>query len=40
MLDMAAAMPMGWMHRSIGFAVAKRLRREGGGGGGEGGIVN
>ena len=32
MLDMAAAMPMGWMHRSIGFAVAKGLRREGGGG--------
>ncbi len=23
MLDMAAAVPMGWMHRSIGLAVAK-----------------
>lgn len=40
MLDMAAAMPMGWMHRSIGFAVAKGLRREGGGGGGEGLLSN
>lgn len=35
MLDMAAAVPMGWMHRSIGLAVAKGLRREGRGGGGE-----
>ena len=36
MLDITAAMYMGWMHRSIGFAVAKGLRREDGEGGGEG----
>ena len=36
MLDMTEAMPIGWMRGSIGFAVAKGLRREGGGGGGEG----
>lgn len=30
MLDMTAAMSMGWMRGSIGFAVAKGLRREGG----------
>ena len=39
MLDMAAAVPMGWMHRSIGFAVAKGLRREGGGGGEKRGVI-
>lgn len=32
MLDMTEAMHIGWMRGSIGFAVAKGLRREGGGG--------
>lgn len=35
MLDMTAAMPMGWMHKSIGLAGAKGLRKEDRGAGGE-----
>ena len=40
MLDMAAAVPIGWMRGSIGFAVAKGLRREGGGGEKRGGLLS
>ena len=36
MLDMAAAVPMGWMHRSIGLAVAKGCGEKAGEGGREG----
>ena len=39
MMDITEAMHIGWMHRSIGFAVAKGLRREGGGGGEMGGVI-
>ena len=39
MLDITEAMHIGWIHRSIGFAVAKGLRREGGGGGEKRGVI-
>ena len=40
MLDITEAMHIGWMHRSIGFAVAKGLRREGGEGEKRGGLLS